>query len=281
MADTKISDLAAASALTGAELVEVVQGGANVRSTAAAIAALAGGGSTIDPLRITFSAGVFSGQSNGFTLAGGASSQPTSGSATVATVADTTTVMRYVNAAIPATVDAQYALNPGMPVAVTRGSTDLFSGWLLQFDIHLPDASYAGANLGVGLASTGYWMDFLRNNIGADGYGVALAYVPGRGSDWKILYNKPSPYGPAIQINTSVPFSPGGWQITLVVLPEETVMRWSIKKVNGTDGGSGTLAMANVPAQPESRLMAGIYTSTAVARNFGIRSIVQHMIRKV
>ncbi|MDB5420670.1 MAG: hypothetical protein JWR59_617 [Brevundimonas sp.] len=44
MADTKISDLSAASALTGAELIEAVQGGGNVRTTAGAIAALAGGG---------------------------------------------------------------------------------------------------------------------------------------------------------------------------------------------------------------------------------------------
>lgn len=40
MADTKISAMTAAAALTGAELVPLVQGGANVKSTAGAIAAL-------------------------------------------------------------------------------------------------------------------------------------------------------------------------------------------------------------------------------------------------
>lgn len=40
MADQKISQLLAASPLTGAELIELVQGGANVQSTAAAVAAV-------------------------------------------------------------------------------------------------------------------------------------------------------------------------------------------------------------------------------------------------
>jgi len=43
MADKKISQLAAAAALTGTELLELVQGGVNVQSTAQAIANLAGG----------------------------------------------------------------------------------------------------------------------------------------------------------------------------------------------------------------------------------------------
>lgn len=42
MADTKISDLSAASALDGTELVPIVQGGETVRATASAIAALSG-----------------------------------------------------------------------------------------------------------------------------------------------------------------------------------------------------------------------------------------------
>src|SRR6266404_2535446 len=41
MADQKISQLPGAAALTGTELIELVQGGANVRSTATAIGALA------------------------------------------------------------------------------------------------------------------------------------------------------------------------------------------------------------------------------------------------
>jgi hypothetical protein len=45
MADTKISGLGSAAALTGAEIVPVVQAGTNVRTTAAAIAALAPTGS--------------------------------------------------------------------------------------------------------------------------------------------------------------------------------------------------------------------------------------------
>lgn len=44
MADKKISALTAAGALTGTEEVEVVQGGVNVKTTPAAIAALGGGG---------------------------------------------------------------------------------------------------------------------------------------------------------------------------------------------------------------------------------------------
>lgn len=44
MADTKISELDAAAALTGAEIVPVVQGGDTVRTTAQAIADLGGGG---------------------------------------------------------------------------------------------------------------------------------------------------------------------------------------------------------------------------------------------
>lgn len=44
MASKKISELTAAGALTGAELVEVVQGGQNVKSTTQAIANLGGGG---------------------------------------------------------------------------------------------------------------------------------------------------------------------------------------------------------------------------------------------
>lgn len=44
MPDVKISELDAAAALTGAELLEVVQSGANVQTTAADLAALASGG---------------------------------------------------------------------------------------------------------------------------------------------------------------------------------------------------------------------------------------------
>jgi hypothetical protein len=48
LADQKISDLAAASALTGTELVELVQGGVNKRTTTQDIADLgAGGGGTV------------------------------------------------------------------------------------------------------------------------------------------------------------------------------------------------------------------------------------------
>lgn len=43
MADEKISQMPDASALDGSELVPVVQGGANVKTTTAAIAALAPG----------------------------------------------------------------------------------------------------------------------------------------------------------------------------------------------------------------------------------------------
>lgn len=44
MASKKISELSAAGALTGAELVEAVQGGQNVKTTTQAIANLGGGG---------------------------------------------------------------------------------------------------------------------------------------------------------------------------------------------------------------------------------------------
>jgi hypothetical protein len=44
MANEKISEMGAASALTGAELVEVVQGGANKKATTQDIADLGGGG---------------------------------------------------------------------------------------------------------------------------------------------------------------------------------------------------------------------------------------------
>lgn len=44
MADAKMSDLAAAASLTGAELMELVQGGVNVRTTTQAVADLASGG---------------------------------------------------------------------------------------------------------------------------------------------------------------------------------------------------------------------------------------------
>lgn len=47
MADAKISELAAAGALTGAESVEAVQGGVNVKTTTAAIAALASASSIL------------------------------------------------------------------------------------------------------------------------------------------------------------------------------------------------------------------------------------------
>jgi len=47
MADTKISDEAAAGTLTGAELVPAVQGGANVQTTTGAIAALASISATV------------------------------------------------------------------------------------------------------------------------------------------------------------------------------------------------------------------------------------------
>lgn len=46
MANAKISDLANAGALTGGELVEVVQGGVNKQTTAQTIADLSGGGGT-------------------------------------------------------------------------------------------------------------------------------------------------------------------------------------------------------------------------------------------
>lgn len=49
MADTKISALSAASALSGTELVEVVQGGANKKTTPADIAALAPQGDVVGP----------------------------------------------------------------------------------------------------------------------------------------------------------------------------------------------------------------------------------------
>ena len=42
MANKKISDLPAATAITGAELIELTQGGVSVQSTIAAIAPLAG-----------------------------------------------------------------------------------------------------------------------------------------------------------------------------------------------------------------------------------------------
>ncbi|MBK8260239.1 MAG: hypothetical protein IPK80_02755 [Nannocystis sp.] len=47
MANTKTSDESAASALTGSELVRIVQGGSSVRTTAAAIGALGGWGHTL------------------------------------------------------------------------------------------------------------------------------------------------------------------------------------------------------------------------------------------
>lgn len=47
MTDKKVSQLGAASTLTGTELIELVQGGANVKSTAQAIANLSGGGSSV------------------------------------------------------------------------------------------------------------------------------------------------------------------------------------------------------------------------------------------
>lgn len=47
MANLKISELTAAGALTGAELVEAVQGGVNVRTTTQDIANLGGGGSGV------------------------------------------------------------------------------------------------------------------------------------------------------------------------------------------------------------------------------------------
>lgn len=47
LAQVKITDLPAASTLTGAEPVPIVQGGATVQTTATAIAALGGGGLTL------------------------------------------------------------------------------------------------------------------------------------------------------------------------------------------------------------------------------------------
>ena len=48
MADSKISDLGAASALVGTELVPIVQGGVTVKSTAQDIANLSGAAGTVD-----------------------------------------------------------------------------------------------------------------------------------------------------------------------------------------------------------------------------------------
>lgn len=48
MADLKISELPASDALTGAELVELVQGGVNKRTTTQDIADLGGGGGTVE-----------------------------------------------------------------------------------------------------------------------------------------------------------------------------------------------------------------------------------------
>lgn len=48
MADLKISELAAAAGLDGSEIVEVVQAGVNVQTTTGDIAALGGGGHTIE-----------------------------------------------------------------------------------------------------------------------------------------------------------------------------------------------------------------------------------------
>jgi hypothetical protein len=58
MADVKISELAAAAALTGAELVPIVQGGATVQTTAQDIADLGaggggGGGTTAIPIAVS------------------------------------------------------------------------------------------------------------------------------------------------------------------------------------------------------------------------------------
>lgn len=47
MADEKISDMSAASSLVGSELLEVVQGGVNKRTTTLAIANLGGAGSIL------------------------------------------------------------------------------------------------------------------------------------------------------------------------------------------------------------------------------------------
>lgn len=48
MANKKISELGNAGALSGAELVEIVQGGVNVKTTAQAIADLASGGTPLN-----------------------------------------------------------------------------------------------------------------------------------------------------------------------------------------------------------------------------------------
>lgn len=53
MADVKISELPAASALTGAELVPIVQGGVTKRTTAAAVGAANGNGITAIPVAVS------------------------------------------------------------------------------------------------------------------------------------------------------------------------------------------------------------------------------------
>ncbi len=54
MANVKISELPTAATLTGAELVELVQSGANVQSTTADVAALGGGGGSSGNIPINF-----------------------------------------------------------------------------------------------------------------------------------------------------------------------------------------------------------------------------------
>ncbi len=71
MADLKITELPAAGALSGAELVELVQGGVNVQSTAQDIADLGGGGGAVSSVNTQTGAVVLDAGDIGSTPVGG------------------------------------------------------------------------------------------------------------------------------------------------------------------------------------------------------------------
>lgn len=273
----------ASPALTGTPTAPTATAGTNttqVATTAFVLANAGGGGSSfIDPMLMRFKAGVDVGSSS-ITIIGAAAGRTAGTASSVYSGAGS---MRYRNyASTTANFNAAgYQLEHEPSFAVGMG----LYGFLSLIDLALPDASFTGTGAGL-------FVGLIRGGGGAiDPHAIAVQpptkptlgflYKPDVGSTWRLIALSSAG---AISVDTGIAYSSGFWTAALSCEAGSDVVDWSLKKIDGSAGASGSedlggsidFASAGFPGVMQGAVN---YTGTSgVARNIGIVGISLYRI---
>lgn len=273
MADAKVSALSAAGTLSGTEVVHGVQAGGDVKITTQAIADLGGGGggSVIDPMRLDLQAAVIP-TFNSIGTIGSSAAATVSGTASNAGGVGAPRYRSYTTAATAnSNADAYMA-----PVLVSNPSDAGMPGLLFSAHLVFPDASYSSARMGVGVSQNSQ-MSWFRSSDNGAFPGMAFQYSTTRGSsNWFFVNRYSSSAFDAY--DTGVAFSSGTWAFRIWWESGGGEVFWSIRKLNSTDGASGSFTTNIVDfngSGSEQTFNAGVAFRTidAVARTFGVVGI--------